>query len=237
MKKNISLEQVKKKAAKPGVNTEYVFYRNIYRPISFYIIHSLIKTPITPNMVSLIAFIIGLTSMSLFLFKSPFMWVLGCIVYQIHQILDCVDGGLARVKNQASEKGYRIEMISSYTLKPLLPIVMSIGLFYFYNNISILFIGFLATYTVLLDDVLLLVNKGKGRQKLSLYLIKKKSKFRKIVRDFSSYLGFIVILFFAALLDLSFNTDFRLIFFILFTTYFVISVFRLVIIMLKDDSS
>lgn len=234
MKKNMGFEQVKKKAAKQRGHTEYTFVRNIYRPISFYVVFLLIKTPITANMVSLIAFIIALTSMSLFLFKSAFMWMLGCVVYQIFQILDCADGGLARVKNQASEKGDRIEMISSYTLKPLLPIVMSIGLFYFYNNISILFIGFLATYAVLLDDVLLFVNKGKGRQKLSLYLIKKKSKFRKIVRDFSSYLGFIVILFFAALLDLIFNTPFRLILFILFTTYFVISVFRLVVIMLKE---
>jgi len=235
MKKNMSLEQVKEKAAKQGGHNEYIFVKNIYRPISFYVVFLLIKTPITANMVSLIAFIIALTSMTFFLFKSPFMWILGCIVYQIFQILDCADGGLARVKNKASEKGDRIEMISSYALKPLLPIVMSIGLFYFYNNISILFIGFLATYAVLLDDVLLFVNKGKGRQKLSLYLIKKKSKFRKIIRDFSSYLGFIVMLFFAALLDLIFNTPFRLIFFILFTSYFVISVFRLVIIMLKDD--
>src|ERR1700730_453593 len=51
---------------------------------------------VTPNRITLLAFLIGLASAGSFLAAGPWWLVLGAVLYHVAFVLDCVDGKLAR---------------------------------------------------------------------------------------------------------------------------------------------
>ncbi|WP_448319054.1 CDP-alcohol phosphatidyltransferase family protein [Streptomyces sp. CO7] len=57
---------------------------------------------ITPNGVTWAALVLGLASAGLFLTADPVLLVVGAVVYHFSFVLDCVDGKLARLKNNGS---------------------------------------------------------------------------------------------------------------------------------------
>ena len=60
---------------------------------------------ITPNQVSLLSFIIGISGASLFFLGEYFYLILGGILVQIHSIIDGCDGEVARLKLRETKYG------------------------------------------------------------------------------------------------------------------------------------
>ncbi len=94
-------------ASLKSIETENYIDRKFYRPIGFYLAKKLEPTGITPNAVTIISIFVGLGGGLCFL-HTPYhlAWALAGIVSMvIANILDCVDGQLARLTGIKSEIG------------------------------------------------------------------------------------------------------------------------------------
>jgi phosphatidylglycerophosphate synthase len=95
----------------PGVKKKY---DQIMNPISEFF-H--IKMGMSPNQVSCIGFLIGLTSVALVIMQY---WQLGLIVMAASLLFDGIDGNIARVYGLTSKTGERLELIFDRSLEALL---------------------------------------------------------------------------------------------------------------------
>lgn len=83
--------------------------RNINSKISLPTSRLLVRTPLTPNMISVIINIIGMLSGPFYALGHP---VLGALFFQIATILDRCDGEVARVKLMETKRGQWVDTIS-----------------------------------------------------------------------------------------------------------------------------
>ncbi|MBW2062976.1 MAG: NTP transferase domain-containing protein [Deltaproteobacteria bacterium] len=79
--------------------------RYINRPLSLRISRHLAKTPVTPNQISLAAFLISLLAAALFMVGGYITLALGGLLAQLASIVDGCDGEISRLKFQASPFG------------------------------------------------------------------------------------------------------------------------------------
>ncbi len=87
-------------------DTENLLDRIFYRPIGFKIANLLKSTSITPNTVTVISIFFGMIGCGLF-YPNDMLWInlVGFSLLVIANILDCVDGQLARITGIKSEIG------------------------------------------------------------------------------------------------------------------------------------
>ena len=87
-------------------DTENLLDRVFYRPIGFKVAKALTSTSITPNTVTVVSIFIGMIGCGLF-YPKDIIWInlVGFILLVIANILDCVDGQLARMTGIKSEIG------------------------------------------------------------------------------------------------------------------------------------
>ncbi|MEM0202689.1 MAG: CDP-alcohol phosphatidyltransferase family protein [Archaeoglobaceae archaeon] len=78
-----------------------------YRRISVPIAEKMSKKRVSPNFITILAFIVGLSS-AVVLFYNPLVSV--TLIF-ISQILDCVDGDLARISGRVSAKGAYLDRL------------------------------------------------------------------------------------------------------------------------------
>ena len=81
---------------------------------------------ITPAMLTLLSFVTGVGAAALF--ANEYL-ILGAVVFQLSFLFDCVDGKIARLRNQASERGAFWDGLVNHSvyLITLLGLVASIG--------------------------------------------------------------------------------------------------------------
>lgn len=89
-------------------------FARMNRRVSIPISRQLIKFPITPNMVSLFVFAVGLASGFFFACGGYWNMLLGAVLSVWASILDGCDGEVARMKLQSSELGCWIDTICDY---------------------------------------------------------------------------------------------------------------------------
>jgi phosphatidylglycerophosphate synthase len=83
----------------------------IYRKISIRITRVLLPTSITPNQITILAFLTALAASSLFFLGDYFFVLGGAVILQFREIFDCVDGELARIKGLQSPGGALLDAI------------------------------------------------------------------------------------------------------------------------------
>ena len=124
---------------------------DIYRPwynkymmkISVYVSWLLLHTPITPNQVSIISFFLVILS-SLFLFSGNLGHIfIAMLILQFANILDCVDGEIARYKKKTSLTGAHLEAIFDQLLAYFIYFPLAFGIFLQTGSKAILIVGFL----------------------------------------------------------------------------------------------
>ncbi len=81
------------------------------RRISTWISAKLAATPITPNQITVISFLISLVGASLLVRSSYAAWVIGALFVQFSSIIDGCDGEIARLKHLASDRGAWLDTI------------------------------------------------------------------------------------------------------------------------------
>lgn len=91
----------------------------IFRFISTLIVKLIAPTPITPNQISIFRMIIVIYALYCFANGDPNSLLLGVILFYVFEILDHVDGDLARYKNLQSKLGPLIEQfIDTWSSRP-----------------------------------------------------------------------------------------------------------------------
>lgn len=92
-------------ASLKSIETENLIDRAFYRPIGFRIARALRGTGITPNMVTIISIFVGAAAG--YFFYPPHIWlnICGILSLVLANILDCVDGQLARLTGIKSAIG------------------------------------------------------------------------------------------------------------------------------------
>ncbi|MCC6233295.1 MAG: CDP-alcohol phosphatidyltransferase family protein [Verrucomicrobiales bacterium] len=83
------------------------FNRPVGRPLA----RLLIPTPVTPNMISVAATLLGLVSAAMFAVGNPAWSVIAAVLFQGSAILDCVDGDVARVAFKESPLGKWLDLV------------------------------------------------------------------------------------------------------------------------------
>jgi len=92
-------------ASLKSIETENFFDRKFYRPIGFRIAKWLCGTGITPNMVTIFSIFVGAAAGPLFFYDNIYIILLGIFSLIAANILDCVDGQLARLSGIKSNFG------------------------------------------------------------------------------------------------------------------------------------
>ena len=106
--------------------------RFISRPISWL----LLKTPATPNKVTVFSFILSIIGAFFFLQGGYKNIVIGALFAFGYIIFDFVDGEIARAKNMISKKGYYMDVLVGFINYPMLIFCLAYGL---KNNIALIF--------------------------------------------------------------------------------------------------
>ena len=102
MKKELDKEY---EASLKSIETENSIDRFFYRPVGFRIAKMLRNTSVTPNMVTIISIFFGVAAGPLFYYNDIIYIICGIVCLIIANILDCVDGQLARLSGIKSKIG------------------------------------------------------------------------------------------------------------------------------------
>jgi hypothetical protein len=100
----------------------------LFRPLAFLIVKILQPTPVTPNHVTLFSILPGLASGWCFWQGTPDYFVAGAILLFVTNVLDCVDGMLARIRGSGSLVGYIMDGFVDYVTQIFLIIGVIHGL-------------------------------------------------------------------------------------------------------------
>lgn len=106
----------------------------IYRPIAFIIVKLTYPLNITPNQVSVIAMTFGVAGGFLFGFGSEPFVTLGAFLYLTCNILDCVDGQIARLKKNGTRVGRIVDGAIDYVVSTAIYLGIGVGFTHILNS-------------------------------------------------------------------------------------------------------
>jgi len=121
-------------ASLKSIETENYIDRWFYRPIGFRIAKILRNTGITPNMVTIISIFVGGATGPLFYYGNISLTLLGIFCLVVANILDCVDGQLARLTGIKSEIGRILDGLAGDVWFALIYICLALKLNNDYNT-------------------------------------------------------------------------------------------------------
>lgn len=134
-----------------NIEWEYLLTNLVYRKISVPVARKLSKTQITPNFVTVVAFIVGSASAIAVFYNL----ILSVFLIFISQILDCVDGDLARISGRVSAKGAYLDRLLDRFVD--FALIFSISA---YSNLWVE--GFLALFATLMVPTTRLMAEKEG---------------------------------------------------------------------------
>jgi phosphatidylglycerophosphate synthase len=95
---------------------------------SIYLTRLLLPTGITANAVTWIMIIIGILGALVLMLPGWWPFLACAVLIQLHIMVDCTDGEIARWRDQSSVSGIYIDRVGHYVVEPLLPICLGIHL-------------------------------------------------------------------------------------------------------------
>jgi phosphatidylglycerophosphate synthase len=103
----------------------------------------LYKTPVTPHQVILFSLIIGVLSSFLIIHDNRIVAVTGAVLLFYKNVLDKVDGSLARAKGLASRRGRFYDSITDFIVSLALFTAIGFKLYFTYENCIVFVLAFL----------------------------------------------------------------------------------------------
>ncbi|MCU0275906.1 MAG: CDP-alcohol phosphatidyltransferase family protein [Acidobacteria bacterium] len=121
MKKEDPFYQAQLKKDRQGFWARYLNVENwINRPLASLLVRLLFHSPVTPNQLTVVAFILGLGAAALFAVGSAASSMGAAVLCEIALVFDCADGMLARARNSCSRFGSFLDLfldrISDFTV-------------------------------------------------------------------------------------------------------------------------
>jgi phosphatidylglycerophosphate synthase len=137
--------------------------RAVNRPLAGLLVRALYATRVTPNQVTLAAFVIGLAGALFFLGGRPWAFAVGGVLVQLSSIVDCADGMLARARGQTSEFGATLDLLLDRLNEFFLMIACALGYFFYSRKGWLLGLGLAGTALYFLETtVFYLLNGARG---------------------------------------------------------------------------
>lgn len=121
------------------------FYHNASREVALLITRVLVRTPITPNQVTVFNIALTFTLWYFFFYQTILNVIVGIFILYFSMVLDRVDGQLARARNMQSKRGQFLDGIYSYFLDTNTFVPLGAGLFLKTGEVMFLIIGFTIT--------------------------------------------------------------------------------------------
>jgi phosphatidylglycerophosphate synthase len=136
--------------------------RILNRPLAAILVRALYPTRVTPNQVTVAAFLIGLAGAGFFLRGRPWAFALGGLLAQASSIVDCADGMLARARGQESDFGAALDLLLDRINEYFLLAGMALGYHAYSGRGDLLVLGLLGTalYFLLTTLFYLMSNHG-----------------------------------------------------------------------------
>jgi len=135
-----SIEELKRICQdRPDKHDFYMW--GVIRKISIYFTWIFVRSPTTPNQITMLSIIFGLIGSSFFLSPNPWYWVVGWFVINLHLILDQCDGEVAYYKKNITKFGYFFDQMSHPIVNTFFFLMLTIGVYNMTNNILYLILG------------------------------------------------------------------------------------------------
>ena len=101
--------------------------RHFERRLSLGLTRWLVRTPVTPNMITLFSVAVGLLGAPFFLSSAPGLQLVGALLFLTHSILDGCDGEIARLKFLESRGGATLDFWGDNLVHQAIFACMAIG--------------------------------------------------------------------------------------------------------------
>jgi len=137
----------------------------INRPLASLLVRLVYKTPITPNGLTYISFLIGIFGAFFFSRGQYRFFILGGICAQLASIIDGADGMLARAKNMCSEYGSHLDLFLDRITDFMLITGISVGAYRYSGDSNLLLLGFLSAGLYILQINLFYLTKKYLQEK------------------------------------------------------------------------
>jgi len=127
---------------------QYVYrawFNKYVSKFSIYLTWLLLHTPITPNQVTIIELVLVILSSAFFIFGKLQYIFIGFLILQFTNLLDCVDGEIARYRKKSSLVGAHLENIYHQLISYLMFFPLAFGIFLYTSWKSVLIFGFLCS--------------------------------------------------------------------------------------------
>ena len=118
----------------------YVFDA-LYRVVSKFFLKFFIRTPVTPNQLTVSAGLFSIVASILLMSQSRAYLVVAGVLIQVYAILDCVDGDLARAKGMTSTLGAWLDAFFNKLSDFCMIAGLSLGVYLRTGNIYALHLG------------------------------------------------------------------------------------------------
>ena len=118
--------------------------RYIIRKISGFISGFLIRTPVTPNQVTIISLILGIISGVLFSLGEYTYTITAGLLYFLSTVFDQCDGEVARLKQMETEFGRKLDIIVDAIVNAVNVIGITIAVYTKTGSILVIIAGFFA---------------------------------------------------------------------------------------------
>jgi phosphatidylglycerophosphate synthase len=140
--------------------------RFLYRPLGRYLSKILIRTPFSPNQVSIVSTLVGILSGWFF---AGGYFISGALLLQLSAIIDCVDGDLARVLYRESRLGKWLDLVGDQFVHVAVFAGIGFGLSWRYPASPALALGISAVVGTIISFVVIvrLMQRKKGARSSS----------------------------------------------------------------------
>lgn len=128
-KENINYLEFKALLGHAKRASDPLWSRYIYRPLSFPIGWLFYRAGITANSISLISIMIAIFSFLLMIFGGPDLVVVAALLMISVALADCIDGNIARARNETGPGGEWMDALVGYTVYALLPLTLGIHVY------------------------------------------------------------------------------------------------------------
>jgi phosphatidylglycerophosphate synthase len=99
----------------------------------------------TANQMTIARTYIAFAGVALLLFPVPLLWPIAAAIFFLTVILDCVDGNLARLQNDASYLGKFLDGVADGVYPQATPFFLGIGTWLYYDDPRLIILGALIT--------------------------------------------------------------------------------------------
>ena len=148
---DLTLEDVKRAAKREnfraGVRMRLLMPRLSVRITRWVLAHS----QISPNQITIVSLAIGLSGTAAFVSTNPLILAIGFIAFYVHELLDYVDGEVARCRGLTSVRGAYLDLMTDRVTFPLFIFCSAAGAYRASGDPGLLVAGFFGAFGLLLD--------------------------------------------------------------------------------------